>query len=101
MLNRRRFITLIPVAAIGILGATSAQAQEKLSETDPTGQALGYKEDATKVDAKKFAAYKAGNNCAGCTLYSGKAGAANGPCSAFGGKLVTAKGWCSAYAKKA
>jgi hypothetical protein len=42
----------------------------------------------------------AGNVCAGCTLYSGAAGAASGPCSLFPGKQVMATGWCSGFIKK-
>ena len=101
MLSRRRFITLVPVAAIGVVAARAAVAQTKLSEADPTAQALGYKDDASKVDTKKYAAYKAGSVCGNCVQYSGKAGAASGPCAAFGGKEVSAKGWCMAWVKKA
>ena len=101
MLSRRRFITLVPIATLGAMAAPCAFAQAKLTESDPTAQALGYKEDASKVDTKKYAGYKAGNVCANCTLYSGKASDASGPCSAFGGKSVAAKGWCMAWVKKA
>ena len=66
-----------------------------------TLQALGYKADATKVDAKKAPSWKAGNTCSNCMQYTGKAGAASGPCGAFGGKEVSAKGWCMAWVKKA
>ncbi|HSD36302.1 MAG TPA: high-potential iron-sulfur protein [Rhodocyclaceae bacterium] len=101
MLNRRRFITLVPIATVGVMLSRSAAAQTKLTEADPTAQALGYKEDASKVDTKKYAAYKPGNTCANCVQYSGKPGDASGPCAAFGGKAVTAKGWCMAWVKKA
>jgi len=101
MLNRRRFITLVPIATVGTMLSRSAAAQAKLAEADPTAQALGYKEDATKVDVKKYAAYKPGNICANCVQYSGKPGDASGPCAAFGGKAVAAKGWCMAWVKKA
>jgi len=40
-------------------------------------------------------------DCSSCSLYSGKAGAADGPCAIFQGKLVSAKGWCTAWVKKA
>ena len=100
--NRRRFIK-ISVAGLAaapfsaaLLSAT-AQAAETLSESDPTATALGYRADATKATARKDMTA----TCANCSLYSGKAGAADGPCSAFGGKLVSAKGWCNAWAKKA
>ena len=100
--SRRRFIrigvagvTLAPLA--GVLFSGAAQAVDKVSESDPTAMALGYKMDATKAAARKDATA----TCATCALYSGKQGAADGPCSAFGGKLVSAKGWCNAWAKKA
>ena len=102
MTTRRQFVlTAVPATAL-LLGARTASAQAaKLEESDPAAAALGYKMDATKVDATKFPTYKAGNVCSNCQLYSGKANDATGPCAAFGGKLVAAKGWCSAWAKKA
>lgn len=100
MLNRRRFIAIVPVAAVGLMGSLPAQAV-KLTEADPAASALHYKEDASKVDAKANPMWKAGNICGNCQQYSGKAGAASGPCSAFGGKEVAAKGWCMAWVKKA
>jgi len=102
MTTRRQFVlTAVPAALVlGAVRAASAQPA-KLEESDPTAMALGYKMDATKVDAKKYTTYAAGNTCSNCQLYSGKAGEAFGPCAAFGGKLVSAKGWCSAWVKKA
>jgi hypothetical protein len=73
----------------------------KLDENDPTAQALGYKHDATKVDKAKQPKYAAGEDCANCQLYQGKAGDPFGPCPIFGGKQVSKDGWCSAYTKKA
>jgi len=103
MTTRRQFVlTAVPAAALALGMARDASAQPaKLEESDPTAVALGYKMDATKVDAKKYTTYVAGNTCANCQFYSGKAGEASGPCAAFGGKLVSAKGWCSAWVKKA
>jgi hypothetical protein len=101
MLSRRRFITLVPVAAVGAMAVRTASAQAKLTEADPTAVALHYKEDASKIDAKKESSYKPGSACGGCVQYSGKPGDASGPCAAFGGKLVSSKGWCMAWVKKA
>jgi hypothetical protein len=100
--SRRRFIK---ISAIGIAAAPfvngllsgTAEAVDKLSESDPTAIALGYKMDATKATNRKDNTAVCGN----CNLYSGKPGEADGPCSVFGGKLVTAKGWCTAWVKKA
>ena len=62
---------------------------------------FGYVKDAAKADKVKFTKWAAGQDCAGCSLYQGTAGSAEGPCQIFAGKIVAAKGWCSAYVKKA
>jgi len=103
MTSRRQFMmTLVPAAA-ALSAVTCARAADlaHADEKDPTATALGYKLDATKVDAKKYPTYKAGNVCGGCQFFQGKAGDAWGACPLLGGKQVNAKGWCSAYAKKA
>ena len=99
--NRRVF--LMTVAATGTAAlATRALAQAPLvNEKDPQAVALGYVADATKADAKKFPKYAAGQNCANCALYQGKATDPAAPCPLFPGKQVAGKGWCSAWAKKA
>ena len=103
MTSRRQFvITLLPATAAMLALTRTAQAQAPhLEETDPTAVALGYKNDATKVDAKKFPTHAAGNICSGCSLFQGKPTDAWAPCAIFAGKQVNAKGWCSAWAKKA
>jgi High potential iron-sulfur protein len=100
--SRRRFIKIsaagfaaAPFANAMLSGA--AEAVDKVSESDPTASALGYKMDATKATNRKDASAV----CANCNLYSGKPGDADGACSIFGGKLVSAKGWCTAWVKKA
>ena len=100
--SRRRFIS---ISAAGFVAAPfanallsgTAEAVDKLSESDSTATALGYKTDATKATNRKDNSAICGN----CNLYSGKPSEAEGPCSIFGGKLVNAKGWCSAWVKKA
>jgi hypothetical protein len=102
MTARRQFLIQAISTTALLAGADLARAQAaKLSETDPTAVSLGYKEDATKVDAKKFPSFAPGRLCNGCQLYQGKPTDASAPCSAFGGKLVSGKGWCAAWAKKA
>lgn len=102
MPNRRRFIlSIVPASALA-LGVRPASAEAaRLAENDPQAVALGYVHDATKLDAKKFPRYAAGQLCSNCQLFQGKSGEEWGPCSAFAGKLVNAKGWCSAWVKKA
>ena len=104
--NRRQFLKFATTAVAGVasgslLMSPGALAAEKLAVTDPTAVALGYVEDAAKIDAKKEAAFKAGSTCANCVLYQAAQAAGNAaPCGAFGGKLVAAKGWCRAWAPK-
>ena len=81
MTTRRQFVlTAVPAVALALGGARAASAQPaKLEESDPSAVALGYKMDATKVDAKKFTTYAAGHMCSNCQFYSGKAGDATDP----------------------
>ncbi len=102
MTTRRHFILTVPAAALALSTARAASAQAvKLEETDAQAVALGYRHDATKVDAKKYPAYAPGHNCGNCQLFQGKPGEPWGACAAVGGKLVNAKGWCAAWVKKA
>ena len=100
MINTRRTF-LITLAASAAALSSAVHAQAKLDEKDTQAMALGYVADATKADTKKFPKYAAGQNCASCALYQGKAADAFGGCPLFAGKQVAAKGWCSAWAKKA
>jgi len=96
--TRRLFILATAIGGTAV--ATAARAQARLDEKDPQAVALGYVADATRADAKKFPKYAAGQNCASCALYQGKAGDAAGACPLYAGKQVSAKGWCSAWVKK-
>jgi hypothetical protein len=71
-----------------------------LNETDSIAVSMGYKNDSTKVDDKKYPTHKANQVCGGCRFYQGEAGSASGPCQIFAGKSVSAKGWCQVYAAK-
>jgi hypothetical protein len=100
--SRRTFlITSIGVASSLALSRHALADAPKVAESDPTAQALGYKEDASKVDKAKFAKYAPGQDCGNCSFYQGKAADPYAPCPMFAGKQVAAKGWCSAYNKKA
>jgi len=100
--NRRTFVMTL-VGGSTALAVASARAQTSapvLSEADPQAVALGYKADATKVDAAKYPQHVAAQVCGGCNFFQGKAGVAQAPCQLFAGKQVSAKGWCSGWAKK-
>ena len=99
MTSRRQFITLIPVASLGVSTLARADAQP-VDPKDPAAVQLGFTTDATKADKTKFPKYAAGQECGNCVLYQGAAGSASGPCPIFQSKIVPSKGWCSAYVKK-
>src|SRR5690242_951962 len=93
--SRRSFIALAGVTGAAVLaGVRPALAQgggqqlPHLAESDPTAKALGYVEDASKVDKTKFPAYKPGAHCATCNFFQGKGSDAYGPCQIFPGKAV-------------
>ena len=104
MNSRRHFLRNIIVGSPLLVGARAfaqdAPAPVRVPVNDPVAMALGYVEDATKVDAKKYPQYKAGQICENCALYTGPAGKEDGPCTIFQNRLVTAKGWCATYAPK-
>lgn len=104
---RREFLKMTGVAAgVGVFAMTlprHARAEDlpHLSETDPTAAALGYREDASKVDATKYPMHKAGQLCSNCKFFGGTDQTPWASCQIFPGKFVSAKGWCSAYNPKA
>ena len=99
-MNIPRRVFLMTLTAGGAALVSGAHAQARLDEKDPQAAALGYVAEASKADTRKFPKYAAGQNCASCALYQGKAGEASGGCPLFGTKQVAAKGWCSAWSKK-
>ena len=95
-----RRVFLITLAASGAALAASAQAQALVDEKDAQAAALGYVADAKRVDVKKYPKFAAGQNCANCALYQGKATDKAAACPLFAAKQVAGAGWCSAWAKK-
>ena len=96
MRSRRQFIRLLPAGAAALL-ATQAEAQlPRLSEQDPQAQALGYGEDAARVDRRRYPKYAPGQDCAGCDLYTRPA-EAWAVCTLFPRRVVAGKGWCDAF----
>jgi hypothetical protein len=101
-LSRRALVKKLAIGAVAGAsvsrhGFSAAAATEKLSVTDPEALALGYVEDAARVDVKKFPAYVRGSNCENCLQLEGQAGNAYRPCVKFPGKLVSVGGWCTAW----
>jgi hypothetical protein len=113
--NRRAWLKLGSIAVVTIAAGvqsapTFAQAKkdqdkkgggQRVEESDPTAQALGYKHDASKVDKAKFANYQPGQICGNCLHFKGKGTEPWAPCAILSDKEVANKGWCSAWVKKA
>jgi hypothetical protein len=102
---RRRFLKLaatgIGAAPFGVVLAIGrALAQQKVSEDDELARELGYRLDATTVDAGKWPLYEKGHVCAKCQQFHGRQGDEWGPCDIFSGKLVHASGWCSEWVER-
>jgi hypothetical protein len=97
--NRRVFIFQAITTSAALL-STRAMAQAKLDEKDPQALALGYLNDTTKVDGKKYPKHAPTQRCANCQLYAGKPTDAAAACPLFAGKQVAGSGWCTAYVKK-
>ena len=88
----------VTAAALPIGRGRSADAPGKLDVHDPAAVALGYVENASQVDTKKFPQYVPGSSCENCLQLQGKAGDNYRPCGLFPGKLVSVSGWCSGWA---
>jgi hypothetical protein len=88
------------VPATALLGPVAEAAPVHLDASDPQAKALGYVDDAAKVDAKANPNFKAGQHCANCLQAQGKAGDVMLPCNIFPGKLVAAAGWCKVWVKR-
>ncbi len=104
-ISRRQFLrgscaTALALGGLSVSNAASAEGV-KLTEDDPTAQALGYKHDASTVDVTKYPKRgdEAGKKqlCNNCALYAKKEEGDWAPCSLFQNKLVAGKGWCSAW----
>ena len=72
-----------------------------VDEKSAQAVALGYVDDAARVNTAKYTNFVAGSNCRNCALYAGMPGDAVGMCPLFSGKHVAAKGWCGSWVKKA
>jgi hypothetical protein len=98
--NRRTVVkSLAAVAGASILSIRQARSAElpHLDVKDPAAAKLGYVENASQVDAKKYPAYVKGSSCDNCLLLQGAAGAGYRPCELFPGKSVAVRGWCSGW----
>jgi hypothetical protein len=90
---------LIVAAASAGLFARRSRSDElkRLDVKDPTAVALGYVENVSQVDLKKYPTYAQGSNCENCLQLQGSPGNNYRPCSLFPGKLVSVSGWCKGW----
>jgi high potential iron-sulfur protein len=90
---------ILPVAGL-VSRAAGAAALPPLDPSDPTAKALGFVNDASKVDTKAYPTFKPAQKCSNCAQYQGKAGDATAACTIFAGKSVPQGGWCQVWAQK-
>jgi hypothetical protein len=98
--TRRLLVKNLSVAAAsaGLFSRRSSGDElKRLDVKDPTAVALGYVENASQVDLKKYPAYAQGSNCENCLQLQGPPGNNYRPCSLFPGKLVSVGGWCKGW----
>jgi hypothetical protein len=108
LIARRSLLKAVVVGTIAV--STAGRSRESgaapdaglppLAATDPIAVALGYGEDSTRIDGKKYPLHKATQSCSICVQFQGSAGAARGGCNVFTGRSVNAHGWCSAWTQK-
>jgi hypothetical protein len=100
-LGRRSFIrrsaTVAAAIPLGAIPMTLLASGSQVSEDDPAAAALGYKHDASTVDAAKYPQHKDGQLCSNCKLYTADADSGWGACGIFPGKQVNGDGWCAAW----
>src|ERR1700722_1331766 len=95
---RRNVLKCLALGAAGAaMGARGAAQTAKVDVHDPQAVALGYVENASQVDTKKYPQYAPGSNCDNCLQLQGKPGNNYRPCTLFSGKLVAVAGWCSGW----
>ena len=97
--SRRGFVQRLAALASSLMLASRSRSAElaRLEVNDPAARALGYVENADRVDAKKYPTYLKGSNCENCLQLAGKAGNNYRPCGLFPGKLVSVSGWCKSW----
>jgi hypothetical protein len=100
--TRRSLVQTLSMAAAAaaVLPLRRSQAAEPphLDPKDPAAAAVGYVENASQVDPKKYPAYIKGSTCENCLLLQGATGSHYRPCNLFPGKAVSVSGWCSSWA---
>ena len=99
--TRRKVIKNLSLAAglsAGLTGRPTFGAQAAhLDVKDPAAAALGYVENVSHLDTKKYSEFVPGSTCENCLQLQGTAGNNYRPCGLFPGKLVSVSGWCKSW----
>jgi hypothetical protein len=96
----RRMFILRLAASTAALGTSTLYAQApRVDENDEAAVALGYRNDTTRVDAKKYPNHDASQKCINCSFWQGQPSDAWAGCAMFGRKQIAAGGWCMAWKK--
>lgn len=106
--SRRQFLRNAAVAAVAApiafklitQPAAAASTKPPLPLDNPQAVALGYIEDATKVDKAKYPKFADGNICNNCQFHQGAEGDWV-DCMLFPNNSVAGPGWCVSWAAKA
>lgn len=98
-LSRRDLLAVLVLGggALAPLTRTRADTAPRVDPKDPAAQALGYVENAARVDRQKYPSYVPGSTCDNCLQLEGKPGNEYRPCKIFQSKLVAVGGWCTAW----
>jgi hypothetical protein len=103
--SRRRFLRLIATATVcagasrtGILRAEGELPH--LTDSNPAAASLGYTEDSSTVDARKFPKHTPEQRCANCKFFQATAGTHYAPCGLYPGSAVNENGWCAGFAAR-
>jgi hypothetical protein len=98
---KNALVVAVGVSSFGRLGTAARAADAKLLDAqDPAAKAFGFVTDASRVDPGAHPSFQAGQRCALCALYQGKATDPAGGCGIFSGRLVPQGGWCMAWARR-
>jgi High potential iron-sulfur protein len=92
--SRRSIVCQLMLTSL-IVGC-KAPTLQPLQEDEVVARSLGFKSDATAVDAKAFPNFVPGQHCALCHSAQRTDAAALG-CSVFPGRSVPEQAWCARF----
>jgi hypothetical protein len=98
-MNRRTVVCWLAASTALPAVPAFAQAGAHVDEADEAAIALGYRNDSSKVDAKKNPTHTSAQHCSTCSFWQGKPDDAWAGCAMFGRKHVAKGAWCHVWAK--